>query len=250
MYDITSSGINNNNDNENNDNNSNDNSRDTINANIDKTPPPPSHESVKGKKVNTSTNSQFSLSSNIRNSSSYDPDHRLLHGSFSSSCKVGSTKTSLIYGMENERENLMYKFVGSSPAKPSGNTLPTNSNIDGVKGMCMDRYGLVISKNMAESIFHTAERKTTNMETIVDELVENGKFDDELSQSVMCATNGTRSLVQLTIKIEQLVFGNKVRTRLFMKLCGKRFQDEFSIKYTMIKSPGVNSNWDTTRNIN
>ncbi|KAM9954275.1 hypothetical protein ACTFIW_003816 [Dictyostelium discoideum] len=81
------------NDNENNNNNSNNNDHDTFNTNSDKTPLPPSHESVstrKGSSTHPRTPSSVSRSditpgtivqtirSNIKNSSSDESDHRLL----------------------------------------------------------------------------------------------------------------------------------------------------------------------------
>ncbi|KAM9985642.1 hypothetical protein ACTFIZ_000247 [Dictyostelium cf. discoideum] len=132
----------------------------------------------------------------LKRSNTDETDHQLLHGSFSNGCKVGTTNQGILYGVEEEKENLMFKFVGSAPNKPAGSTLTGNSSIEDVQVMCIQRYGLVVSKDIGSTIYQMARSSNISTEAVLDDLIENGKFDEELSRLVSCITDGINGVAR------------------------------------------------------
>ncbi|EAL60332.1 hypothetical protein DDB_G0294302, partial [Dictyostelium discoideum AX4] len=154
-----------------------------------------------------------------------DTDHQLLHGSFSSGCKVCTTNQGILYGIEEEKENLMFKFIGSSPNKPAGSTFANTSSREDVQVMCIKRYGIIVSKDIGSTIYQLARSNNTETETVLDDLIETGKFDEELSRLVSCVTDGIN-----------------VRVRLFMKLYNKKIQHELATSANAVYNNSIGWN--------
>ncbi|KAM9950985.1 hypothetical protein ACTFIT_009742 [Dictyostelium discoideum] len=162
-----------------------------------------------------------------------DTDHQLLHGSFSSGCKVCTTNQGILYGIEEEKENLMFKFIGSSPNKPAGSTFANTSSREDVQVMCIKRYGIIVSKDIGSTIYQLARSNNTETETVLDDLIETGKFDEELSRLVSCVTDGINGIISTW---------NEIRVRLFMKLYNKKIQHELATSANAVYNNSIGWN--------
>ncbi|KAM9983310.1 hypothetical protein ACTFIZ_007629 [Dictyostelium cf. discoideum] len=134
----------------------------------------------------TSSTITKTIKKTLQGSNIDDTDHHLLHGSFSTGCKVGTTS---------------WKYS------------------------CHQQSKRGCSSHVYPKVWSSSNMST---ETVLDDLIESGKFDEELSRLISCVTDGINGLIQLGVKVEQLVFSNKVRVRLFMKLCNKKIQQELA----------------------
>ncbi|KAN0023463.1 hypothetical protein ACTFIU_010751 [Dictyostelium citrinum] len=146
---------------------------------------------------------------------------RTSHGSFTTS-QIGITKMGLVYNYKELSHNEVLDFINASPIKPPARTkVEQSTNVDDIRAIGYDRYQLNLSKDQLSLIKAIALKGDKMLEDVIDQLLDDGQFDEQLLKTLTSANiSANGSLLMRAVKeIEEKVFTDKARSRIFTKHC-------------------------------